>query len=142
VNRYAKASSLEKLVTILILDDEFDLVTLLKQGLERRGFRVFSFTDPFLALEHFKINALDCDLVISDLRMPGMNGFEFLTKIKEIRSDIKIFLMTAFDVSDMRSSIAISSLKVNEYIVKPFSIQNLNFIIDKYVSLKNKNNNS
>jgi two-component system NtrC family response regulator len=140
VNRYAKASSLEKLVTILILDDEFDLVMLLKQGLERRGFRVFSFTDPFLALEHFKINALDCDLVISDLRMPGMNGFEFLTKIKEIRSDIKIFLMTAFDVSDMRSSIAISSLKVNEYIVKPFSIQNLIVIIDKYISLKNNNN--
>ncbi len=140
MNRYAKASSLEKLVTILILDDEFDLVMLLKQGLERRGFRVFSFTDPFLALEHFKINALDCDLVISDLRMPGMNGFEFLTKIKEIRSDIKIFLMTAFDVSDMRSSIAISSLKVNEYIVKPFSIQNLIVIIDKYISLKNNNN--
>ncbi|HEY7081756.1 MAG TPA: response regulator [Nitrososphaeraceae archaeon] len=139
MKRYAKASSFEKVVTILILDDEYDLVTLLKQGLERRGFRVFSFTDPFLALEHFRINAPNCDLVISDLRMPGMNGFEFLTKVREISSDIKIFLMTAFEVSDMQSSLAISSLKINEFIVKPFSIQNLYVIIDKYVSLKNNN---
>jgi DNA-binding NtrC family response regulator len=137
MKRYAKASSLEKVVTILILDDEFDLVTILKQGLERRGFRVFSFTDPFLALEHFKINALDYDLVISDLRMPGMNGFEFLTKVREIRTDAKIFLMTAFEVNDMKSSLVISSLKINEFIVKPFSIQSLNVIVDKYVSLKN-----
>ncbi|HEY7081202.1 MAG TPA: response regulator [Nitrososphaeraceae archaeon] len=137
MKRYAKNSPFEKVVTILIVDDEFDLVTILKQGLERRGFRVFSFTDPFLALEHFKINAPNCDLVISDLRMPGMNGFEFLTKVRELRTDIKIFLMTAFEVSDMKSSLAISSLKINEFIVKPFSLQSLNMIIDKYVSLKN-----
>jgi two-component SAPR family response regulator len=61
--------------------------------------------------------------------MPGMNGFEFLTKVKEIRSDIKIFLMTAFEVNDMKSSLAISSLKINEFIVKPFSIQSLNVYI-------------
>ena len=58
MKRYAKASSFEKVVTILIIDDEFDLVTILKHGLERKGFRVFSFTDPFLALEHFKIMLL------------------------------------------------------------------------------------
>ena len=97
---------------------------------------MFSFTDSFLALEHLKINAFNYNLVISDLRMPGMNGFEFLTKVKEIKSDIMIFLMTAFEVSDMQSSVAISSLKINEFIVKPFSIHNLNVIIDKYVSLK------
>ncbi|HEY7082880.1 MAG TPA: response regulator [Nitrososphaeraceae archaeon] len=139
MKRSTNSSSSPKVVTILILDDEFDLVTILKQSLERRGIHVFSFTDPFLALEHFKINATNCDLVISDLRMPGMNGFEFLTKVREIRSDIKIFLMTAFEVNDMKSSLAISSLKINEFILKPFSIQNLNTIIDKHVSLENHN---
>jgi DNA-binding response OmpR family regulator len=139
MKRSSKFSSFPEVVTILILDDEFDLVTVLKQGLERRGFRVFSFTDPFLALEHFKINAHNCDLVISDLRMPGMNGFEFLTKAREIRSDIMIFLMTAFEVNDLNLSVAISSLKIDEFLLKPFSIQNLNVIIDKHVSLKNDN---
>ena len=106
-----KVSSRLNAVTVLLLDDGFHLVTILKQGLERRGFQVFSFTDPFLALEHFKINAVNYNLVISDLRMPGMNGFEFLTKVKEIRSDIKIFLMTAFEVNDLELSVAISPLK-------------------------------
>jgi DNA-binding NtrC family response regulator len=131
-----KVSSRLNAVTVLLLDDEFDLVTILKQGLERRGFQVFSFTDPFLALEHFKINAVNYNLVISDLRMPGMNGFEFLTKVKEIRSDIKIFLMTAFEVNDLELSVAISPFKIEEFILKTFSIQNLNMIIDKHVSLK------
>jgi two-component system, NtrC family, nitrogen regulation response regulator GlnG len=139
MKRSSKFSSFPEVVTILILDDEFDLVTVLKQGLERRGFRVFAFTDPFLALEHFKINAHNCDLVISDLRMPGMNGFEFLTKAREIRSDIMIFLMTAFEVNDLNLSVAISSLKIDEFLLKPFSIQNLNVIINKHVSLKNDN---
>jgi len=132
-----KVSSRLNAVTVLLLDDEFDLVTILKQGLERRGFQVFSFTDPVLALEHFKINAVNYNLVISDLRMPGMNGFEFLTKVKEIRSDIKIYLMTAFEVNDLELSVAISPFKIEELILKPFSIQNLNMIIDKHVSLKN-----
>jgi DNA-binding response OmpR family regulator len=46
MERSAKSSSFAEVVTVLILDDEFDLVTILKQGLESRGFRVFSFTDP------------------------------------------------------------------------------------------------
>jgi YesN/AraC family two-component response regulator len=44
-----------------------------------------------LALQHFRINAANYHLVISDIRMPGMNGFEFARKVKEIRPDIKVF---------------------------------------------------
>ena len=65
---------------ILALDDEFDIVAIIKQGLKRYGLKVYGFTDPILALEHFKVNARDYFLVISDLRMPGMNGFEFIKK--------------------------------------------------------------
>jgi DNA-binding response OmpR family regulator len=46
--------------------------------LQKQGFEVFGFTDPLLALEHFQINSRKYGLVISDLRMPGMNGYEFL----------------------------------------------------------------
>ena len=72
---------------ILALDDEFDILAiisqLIKQGLKRYGLKVYGFTDPILALEHFKVNARDYFLVISDLRMPGMNGFEFIKKLKK-----------------------------------------------------------
>jgi len=77
---------------ILVLDDEFDIVAIIKQGLKSYGLKVFGFTDPLLALEHFKVNAKDYSLVISDLRKPGMNGFEFIKKVKEIKPEVKIFL--------------------------------------------------
>jgi len=63
---------------ILLLDDEIDLVAPFKLLLEKQGFSVLGFTEPLLALEHFQINRDKYRLVISDLRMPGMNGFEFI----------------------------------------------------------------
>jgi DNA-binding NtrC family response regulator len=67
---------------ILVLDDDFDINNLLKISLKKKVYNVFGFTDPLLALEHFKINHSNYSLVISDLRMPVMSGFEFLHNIK------------------------------------------------------------
>ena len=56
---------------ILVLDDDFDLASLIKQILQKHGFKnVVAFTDPLLALEHFKINHKDYSLIVSDIRMP------------------------------------------------------------------------
>ena len=52
-------------------DHDFDIIVIIKSVLQKQGFVVFAFTDPYLALEHFKINANDYGLVISDVRMPG-----------------------------------------------------------------------
>ena len=119
---------------IMVLDDDFDIVFPIKRGLQRNGYTVFAFTDPHLALEHFKINSSKYYLVISDLRMPSMNGLEFLKNVKRIRSDIKIFLMTAFEIADLKSSI--ESLKIDEFFVKPFSIGELNATINNYYRIK------
>ena len=64
--------------SILVLDDDFDINNMLKMSLQKHGYNVFGFTDPLLALEHFKINHSTYSLVLSDLRMPVMNGFEFV----------------------------------------------------------------
>ena len=84
--------------SILVLDDDFEITTLIKIALQRHGYSVFGFTDPFLALEHFKINHSTYSLVISDLRMPSMSGFQFIQNIKLIRPKINVLLMSAFDV--------------------------------------------
>ena len=63
--------------SILVLDDDFDINNMLKMALQKHGYNVFGFTDPLLALEHFRINHSTYSLVISDLRMPVMNGFEY-----------------------------------------------------------------
>jgi CheY-like chemotaxis protein len=68
---------------ILVLDDEPDIATIIEQSLQDLGFRVSAFTDPIVALEYFKSNFEDCcSIIISDIRMPGMNGYEFVRKVK------------------------------------------------------------
>ena len=79
----------------LLLDDELDIVALLKTALQRTGYNVFGLSCPIAALEHFKLNPENYVLIISDLRMPVINGFEFITNIRQSSPKIKILLMTA-----------------------------------------------
>ncbi len=109
--------------SILIVDDEFDMVAIFRQALSKRGYTVFGFTDPVLALEHFRINAWGYHLVITDIRMPKMNGFELAAKIKAIKPDIRIVYMSAFEVGDLEFSLG--SIKITDFIRKPVDIGTL-----------------
>ena len=115
---------------ILALDDEFDIVTLVKQGLQKYGFNVFAFTEPLMALEHFKLNIKDYDMVISDIRMPGMNGYEFVKRVKQIKIEVKVILMTAFEIKDMEFYNTLPSVKIDAFVQKPLSINQLRHIIE------------
>jgi DNA-binding NtrC family response regulator len=122
--------------SVLLLDDEFDITTVLKQGLEKQGFRVFGFTDPLLALEHFQINSDQYGLVISDLRMPAMNGYEFIKNVKKIKPEVQVFLMTAFEIDDKEFRRLLQSVKIDEFIQKPIAIRNLSGIVKKYINIQ------
>jgi len=119
---------------ILALDDDFDVINIFRLGLEKYGLSVFGFTDPLLALEHFKINRERYAIVVSDIRMPTMNGYEFVKKVKEVKPEIKIFLMTAFEINDLEFSRALPSIRIDEFIQKPVSVSNLAATIQKYVN--------
>ena len=69
--------------SILVVDDEYDLVNLIKQSLQMNGRKVSAFTDPIRALEDFKTNCKNCSLILSDIRMPGMNGYELIRKARD-----------------------------------------------------------
>jgi DNA-binding NtrC family response regulator len=120
---------------ILIVDDEFDVVTILRQWLEKQGYHVFGFTEPRLALEHFRLNSKQYDLVISDLRMPEINGYEFIKKAKEIKPQVKVFFMTAFEINDIEFRRLLPSVKIDEFIQKPISMDYLTTVIKKYISI-------
>ena len=128
-----KASRIET-GSILVLDDDFDINNMLKMSLQKHGYSVFGFTDPLLALEHFKTNLSIYSLVISDLRMPIMNGFEFVKQVKKMNPKIKVLLMTAFDINEMEFSKVLPKPKIDGFIQKPISMRKLNGIIDKYVN--------
>ena len=119
---------------ILILDDEFEIMTLLKMALERQKYSVCGFIEPLTALEHFKINCTKYGLVISDIRMPAMNGFDFVKNIRQIRSDVKVLLMSAFTVENDSDFIATSkSHNIDGFIQKPFSIKQLINTIENHI---------
>lgn len=86
---------------ISVVDDELDLVMMFKDFLSAiKDVEVFGFTDPELAFEHFATNEDNYLLVVSDFRMPRMNGIELFTKMKKSNPNVKTILITAFDMSD------------------------------------------
>ena len=84
-----------------VVDDEHDIMSLFSDALSEIGdASVYGFIDSTLALEHFKLHQLDYSLIISDYRMPTMDGIELLTKVKAINSSVKTILISAFDIDD------------------------------------------
>jgi DNA-binding NtrC family response regulator len=116
---------------IMVLDDDFDIATLAKMTLQRNGFKnVFAFTDAGLALEHFRLNYQTYSLVISDIRMPNMNGYEFIKNICAIKPEINVLLMTAFDVNeDLLIMKKMYSINIRGIIQKPVSPKKLAKIV-------------
>lgn len=105
---------------VAIVDDEQDITTLFHDALHKiEGLSVFAFTDPIMALEHFQKNKDAYVLVISDLRMPGLNGTELLRKMKEVNKYVKTILMTAFDIEDGILSDYTKREIINGYLQKP-----------------------
>jgi CheY-like chemotaxis protein len=77
----------------LAVDDELDMTSILKMALERVGYIVDIFNDPVSALERFKPNLYD--LVVLDIMMPRMNGFQLYEQLKKMDHDVKVCFLTA-----------------------------------------------
>jgi DNA-binding response OmpR family regulator len=109
---------------ILIVDDEPDIISVFKMVLEMNDFEVDAYNDPLLALSNFKQNAYG--LVILDIRMPHINGFELYKKIRTIDDKVNVCFMTAFD--DYRQEFKKSFPMLDElkcFIRKPNAIEDL-----------------
>ena len=112
-----------KPLRVLLVDDEPDIVTVLKQGLKMKGFEVDGFTDPHEALAKFKPNYYD--LVVSDIKMPNMNGFQLCRKIKEQDNRVGIYFLSAFDIYANEAKSMFPTLGTNAFIRKPIRYEEL-----------------
>ena len=117
--------------SVLIVDDNPDIVRILERDFREHGFKVSAFTDPTAALESLNSNSDGCSLIISDIRMPGMNGYELIRKAKEIDKQIKIVLMSAFEIQEEEFHNMLPDIKLDALLQKPFSIQDLSNVIQK-----------
>jgi signal transduction histidine kinase/ActR/RegA family two-component response regulator len=112
---------------IIIVDDEIDVLDLCKRILETKGYQVTTARNgqevvEFAKKEHF-------DLLLTDIRMPGMSGLEVAQAIKQFASDVICVTMTGYSTMDM----AIEALKlgIDDFIMKPFSPDELGMAISK-----------
>jgi CheY-like chemotaxis protein len=111
--------------SVLLVDDEVDIITSVKRWLRDDGLKVYGFADPLQALEYFKNNSGNIDLVLSDIRMWKMNGYELVKKIKAIQPKTKIIFMTALETDRLESSKISPSIKIDGFMLKPGSLENL-----------------
>jgi DNA-binding response OmpR family regulator len=129
-------------IKILVVDNESDITFTLKSILGDNGFIVDIYTDPVLALRNFQPNSYD--LILLDIKMPNMDGFELYNKMKEIDSRAKICFLTASEMfyADLRKAHFElgESLGERYFIQKPFVtvelLRRINAIIE---SNSNKN---
>jgi two-component system catabolic regulation response regulator CreB/two-component system response regulator ChvI len=112
---------------ILIVDDEPDIAQALKMGLEDNGFVVDVYNDPLDAISNFEVGSYD--LLLTDIKMPKMNGFELYNKLHQIDEKAKICFITAYDLYYDEFKRVFPKIKVECFIRKPVSINNLARVI-------------
>ena len=108
---------------ILIVDDDPDIILTFKIGLENNGFEVDSYNDPLLALKNFKSNFYN--LLLIDIRMLNMTGFELYKKINKIDNKAKVCFITAFEVYYRSLLEEFPNASQICFIQKPISVDNL-----------------
>src|SRR4030043_164187 len=113
--------------TILIVDDEKNYLIVLEALLGNEGYEIITADNAADALR--LINESDLDLLITDMKMPGMNGMDLLTAAKKINSEMPVIIMTAYGTIGM----AVEAMKKDayDYITKPFQNENLKLTIKK-----------
>jgi DNA-binding NtrC family response regulator len=105
----------------------------LEKALSRRdGFIVRAFADASTALEQYK--TAGCDIVITDMKMPGMSGLDFLKAVHAISPDLPVIVMTAYGTVEN----AVEAMKSGavDYLTKPFSIDELDIVMNKVLSVR------
>ncbi|MDQ4073888.1 MAG: response regulator [Thermoproteota archaeon] len=121
-----------------MVDDEVSLAHLFRQFLVKLGFDAVSFTDPLLALEHFKQSYEKYSVIFTDLRMPGMSGIDLANEIRKSNASIKIFLVTAFDIFDLENMEKYKTARIEQIVKKPVRLPTLKKILEKSLSEESK----
>lgn len=114
------------LPSLMVVDDEEELAHLFMELLKGSGYNTVAFTDPLLALEHFRSNPEQYSLILSDLRMPGMNGIELAKRIRDYNSRVKILLITAFyDIENQNNDADLKEANISTVLKKPIKLTEL-----------------
>ena len=113
--------------SLLIVEDEAKMLRLLELNLAEEGYTVHSAGDGEVGLTRLRQESID--LVVTDLKLPGMDGLEFLQEVKRIDASIPVVVMTAYGTVET----AVEAMKAgaSDYVLKPFSLEEIKLVIRK-----------
>lgn len=113
--------------SVLIVDDEIDMALAIKESLKRCGFKPTVCHNPEDALS--RLNLADFSLIITDMKMPKMNGIEFLQEIRRKGIFVPVIVITGYGT--VENAVDAMKLGATDYIMKPFSFDSLRRVIDR-----------
>ncbi|MGK0699868.1 response regulator [Priestia flexa] len=119
---------------MLIVDDQYGIRILLTEVLQKEGYQTFQAANGFQAIDIAKEQQLD--LVLLDMKIPGMDGIEILKRLKEYDKTIKVIIMTAYGELDMIQEA--KDLGALTHFAKPFDIDEIRQVVREYIPLKSK----
>ena len=113
-------------VKTLAVDDDAEVLRTIKRILEKKGHEVFAYDSAGAALEHLKKETVD--LILTDLKMPEMDGIQFLSRAKALRPYVPVILITGFATIET----AVSAIKWGafDYVRKPFEVKKIYEVIE------------
>ncbi|MFZ7946513.1 MULTISPECIES: response regulator [Bacillaceae] len=117
---------------ILIVDDQFGIRILLNEVFQKEGYQTFQAANGVQALEI--VTKHDPDLVLLDMKIPGMDGIEILKRMKVIDPDIRVIIMTAYGELDMIQEA--KDLGAITHFAKPFDIDDIRAAVRKHIPQK------
>jgi len=117
---------------IFIIDDEEPVLEMIERALEKEDHKIYSFSSPQEAIH--KITKINPDVVITDIKMDELNGFDVLHKVKKISPEVNVILITAYASVDT----AVEALRSGafDYLIKPFKINELRLAVKRALSEK------
>ena len=118
---------------ILIVEDEAKMRRLLELNLGDDGFTTFSAEDAETGLKLLRENSID--LILTDLKLPGMNGLEFLQTVKRQNAALPVVVMTAF--GSVETAVDAMKAGASDYVLKPFSLTEMRIVIHKELDVRN-----
>lgn len=118
-------------IKIVVVDDERPLLETFQRVLEKKGYDVTIFENPVEAVSHIKSN--EPHLIITDLRMPGMDGIQFLNQVKQLRPSVPVVFITAY--TTISTAVSAMELGASDYLRKPFGMNKIYELVERNLSL-------
>ena len=109
---------------ILVVDDELDVLDTVRMSLTEWGYHTDTFSDPRTGLDAFRESPTRYSLILTDFRMPGMTGVELAKQAQKIKGDVRVLIMTAFEM-DNEILGELPTISKNEILRKPIRLEQL-----------------